>query len=178
MKKQLLFFFGFLFSVYFLPAQTIELETKTILDGKAEILIPKGFTLMTDEVKKIKYPGQNPPAVVYTNDDANVNVAFNHTTSRASQELLPEYLKVFLARFKEVHPNAEWKGNGITEVNGRKLGYLELITEAADTKVYNLLFFTDVDGKLLICTFNSVTKLLDVWKDPAQQIFKSFKVKS
>ncbi len=160
-----------------ISAQTIELETITILDGKAEIRIPKGFTLMTEEMKKLKYPGQNPPAVVYTNEEGNVNVAFNLTESTAAQAVLPEYLKVFVAKFKEVHPEAEWKGNGIRSINGQNLGYLELVTAAIDSKIYNLLFFTDVDGKLLICTFNAVTRLLDTWKEPAQEIFKSLKIK-
>ncbi|HLO38214.1 MAG TPA: hypothetical protein VK173_06990, partial [Lacibacter sp.] len=146
--------FIWLFGSGFVQAQKVDLETKSILNDKVEILIPKTFTLMDDATKKIKYPSQRAPSIVYTNEEANVNVAFSETSSRASQEALPEYLTVFISSFKTAHPNAQWEGNGIVEINSRKVGYLELITEAVDTKIYNLLFFTDVNGKLLICTVN------------------------
>ena len=175
---QRLLLFTCLLRVGIAKAQKIELETKSILNDKVEILIPKGFAMMDDATKKIKYPTQRPPSFIYTNEEANVNVAFSETTSEATQEMLPEYLTVFVNSFKKAQPNAKWEGNGIVEINGRKVGYLELLTEAVDTKIYNLLFFTDVNGRLLICTVNATEKLLPIWKGPAQEIFKSLKIKN
>ena len=168
----------FLSTIGFVRAQEIELETKNILNDKIEILIPKDFKLMDDATKKIKYPTQRPPSLIYTNENATVNIAFSETGSQASQEMLTEYLEVFVGSFKKAQPNAKWEGNGIIDINGRKVGFLELITPAIDTKIYNLLFFTDVNGKLVICTVNVTEQLLASWKNPAQIIFKSLKVKS
>ena len=125
----------------------VELELKLLLDNKIELKIPKGFEIMSEELVKAKYPMNNRPTLVFTNNTGSVNVALNWTQSRANQVMLPAYKDSFIQMFKNVHPSAEWKSTGIKEINGRKVGYLCLITPAVDTKIYNLMFFTDLDGR-------------------------------
>lgn len=156
----------------------IPLEIKTVLDGKISLKIPAGFEIMDEDFLKIKYPTGNRPAVAYTNETGGINVAFNHTQNPASQEQLPQYQEQFVKTFKAIYKGAEWHGSGIREVNGRKVGHVELITQAADSKIYNLIFFTDVEGKLLICTFNCMEKHLGDWSSVGHEIMRSLKVKS
>jgi hypothetical protein len=132
---------------------------------------------MDEETIKIKYPGERRPTLVYTNESGAINVALNHTKHKASQDLIDTYKDTFVSTFKSSFPSADWKGSGVTEINGRKVGYLELITPAVDTDIYNLLFFTDLDGKLLLCTFNCTKKNLKEWKPAAKEIMQSLKIK-
>jgi hypothetical protein len=53
-------------------------------------------------------------------------------------------------------------------INGKEVGYLEFLTSAMDTEIYNLIFFTDLDGKLLLCTFNCTKKSIDEWSTIAK----------
>ena len=62
-------------------------------------------------------------------------------------------------------------------MNGRKVGFVELITPAIDTKVYNLIFFTDLNGQLLLCTFNCTEKNIGQWQPAAKEIMASLKLK-
>lgn len=64
----------------------------------------------------------------------------------------------------------------MTEINGRKVGYLELVTPGLDTDIYNLMFFTDLDGRLLLCSFNCVIRDLEQWQDKAKEIMYSLRV--
>ncbi len=155
----------------------VELEKKNILEGKVEILVPKHFGIMPEEMLLLKYPSANRPTLVYSDEDGTVNIAFNLTASKASQQQLESYKKVFISTFKSSFPNAEWEGNGIKEINGRKVGYLEVVTQAIDTKIYNLLFFTDLDGRLLICTFNCTVENRAEWDEPGKRIFNSLTIK-
>jgi hypothetical protein len=157
--------------------QTIELETKQILNDKVEILLPKNFGIMPDDMLQIKYPSANRPTVVYSDENGTVNIAFNHTTSRASQKEIEKYKDVFVSTFKSSYPTAVWGEKGVKEINGRKVGFLEVTTPAIDTKIYNLLFFTDLDGKLLICTFNCTSKKKSAWAESAKKIFNSLTIK-
>ncbi len=154
-----------------------DLEKRRLYNNRVEILVPKDFKDMPKEMVELKYPSANRPNVIFTDEDGTVNVAFNHTTSRATQAQLEAYRENMLAMFKKAYPTANWKGNAIKVVNGRKVGYYELITPAIDQKVYNLIFFTDLDGRLLICTFNCVEKKLGEWQNPARQIMNSLVVK-
>ena len=157
--------------------QTIELEKREILNDKVEILLPKNFGIMPDDMLQLKYPSANRPALVYSDEDGTVNIAFNHTANKASQKEIEKYKDVFVSTFKSSYPTAVWGEKGVKEINGRKVGFLEVTTPAIDTKIYNLLFFTDVEGKLLICTFNCTSKKKSAWVESAKKIFNSFTIK-
>ena len=156
---------------------SVKLEKKTILGDRVEALIPADFEVMSEELMRVKYPSERRPTLVYTDKSAGVNVAFNHTSSRATQAQLEAYKNNFVATFKNMYPSAEWLGSGVKEINGRKVGYLELVTPAADQKVYNLMFFTDLDGRLLLATFNCIDRKRKDWHEPAQQIMHSLNIK-
>jgi hypothetical protein len=155
---------------------TVELEAKSFFKDQVELKIPTDFTLMTQEMMEMKYPSEQRPTLVYTDETGGINVALNLTPSKASQELLPQYLESLIQTFKNVHPYANWKGNGISEINGRNVGFMALITPAVDTEIYNLIFFTDVDGKLLFCSFNCTKKSIKKWEVTAKEIMNSLKV--
>jgi hypothetical protein len=153
------------------------LEKRKILNDKVEILIPQEFEVMSEEMMKFKYPSERRPTLVYTDKTGGINVAFNHTANKASQQQIEAFKDSFVSTFKNLYPSAEWKGTGVKEINGRKVGYIELMTPAIDTKIYNLMFFTDLDGTLLLCTFNCVDKKQKDWVGPAKQIMNSLTVK-
>lgn len=153
-----------------------DLEKKTLLNNKIELKVPKEFKVMSEDMMVIKYPSQNRPKLVYTNGTGGINVAVSLSQSEASQEMIPSFVDDFVAVFENAYPSADWKGKGVNTINGKEVGYLELVTPALDTKIYNLMFFTDLDGKLLICTFNCVKKSMGEWKSTAKEIMNSLKV--
>jgi hypothetical protein len=154
-------------------APTIELEKRKIFEDKVEILIPKEFEVMSEDLMKLKYPSERRPTLVYTDKTGGINVAFNYTASKANQQQIDTYKDAFISMFRNLYPSAEWGDTGIKEINGQKVGYMELVTPAIDTKIYNLIFFTDLDGRLLLCTFNCVEKKQKDWIEPAKQIMNS-----
>ncbi len=132
---------------------------------------------MKEELLKVKYPGERRPTLVYTNESATVNIAFNHIASKATQQALEQYRKVLAATVKNNYPDAAWEANEIRTINNRKVGVIIVTTEAVDTKIFNQLFFTDVDGRLLIGTFNCTVKEKAEWKATAERILNSLVVK-
>jgi hypothetical protein len=155
----------------------INLETKSLLNNKVELKIPKEFDIMPEELMKIKYPSERRPTIVYSNESGGINVALNLTQNKASQDMISTYKDNIITSFKNVYPSAEWKDSGVKTINGKQVGYLELITPAIDTEIYNLMFFTDLDGKLLLCTFNCTKKSIDEWTPTAKEIMNSLKIK-
>lgn len=157
-------------------AQTPPLEKRRILEGRVELLVPVGFEPMTAEMLHRKYPTVRPPQEVFTNEAGTTNVAFNWTQSKASQKVLASYEPVLHSSLQKAYPAAVWAGHGMRTINGRQVGYQELVTPAADTDIYNLMFFTDVNGRLLIVTFNCLKRDLPTWKNNAQKIMQSLRV--
>jgi hypothetical protein len=161
------------FLITFLP---IELEKRNVLGNKVEILIPKGFKEMTPEMLDLKYKGQNKPTLVFTDEEGTVNIAFNHLSNVANGTVIESYKNSIKSSFQKSFPNAMWKGDGVKEINGRKVGYIKLVTDAIDQKVYNSLFITHCEGKLLIGTFNCTEKLLSKWEQASEEMIASLKV--
>jgi len=161
----------------FLPAHAqIELEEKSFLNDRIELSVPTAFDVMSEEIMKLKYPSERRPQVVYSNESGGINVGLSLTDNNASQEELFQFVETFERTFTSVYPSAEWSGYGIKYVDKRKVGYLEFITPAIDTEIYNLMFFTDLDGKLLICTFNCTRKSVEEWTETAHEILSSLKI--
>jgi len=164
----------FLATAFTLP---VELEKKSLLDDKVELLVPQDFEIMSEEMMKTKYPSERRPTLVYTNESGGINVALNLTQNPADQGILSLYKDNFVQSFKNAYPSAEWKDSGMKEINGKQVGYLELVTPALDTEIYNLMFFTNLDGKLLLCTFNCTKKSMEEWTPTAKEIMNSLKIK-
>ena len=97
--------------------------------------------------------------------------------NNASQDLIEPYIEYMVNTFKNIYPSAKWKDSGVKEINGRKVGYLKFITPAIDTKIYNVMFFTDFDGKLLLSTFNCIEKSISEWEQTADEIMNSLRIK-
>lgn len=168
-----------IFLTFFLISAStgIDLEKRSLLNNRIELKIPKSFSIMGEEMMRIKYPSERRPGLVYTNSSGGINVALNLTQNPADQSMIVPYKDNLMQTFKSLYPSAEWKSSGVKEVNGRKVGYLELVTPAIDTEIYNLLFFTDLDGKLLLCTFNCTKNSMAEWTPAAKEILGSLKVK-
>ena len=156
---------------------TIELEKKSLLNDQVELKVPKDFGIMSEELMKLKYPSGRRPTLVYSNASGSINLALNHTQSEATQQLLPEFKDYFVQVFTNLYPSAERKGSGLKTINGKEVGYVEFISPAIDTEIYNLIFFTDLDGRLLLCTFNCTINNLEEWEPIGKEIFNSLKIK-
>tara|TARA_R110002050_G_scaffold39891_2_gene97863 strand:+ start:1299 stop:1835 length:537 start_codon:yes stop_codon:yes gene_type:complete len=155
----------------------IDLEKKSLLSNKVELKVPRSFDIMSEELMQFKYPSERRPSLVYSNASGGINVTLNLTESQASQALIPAYKDNFIATFKKLHPSAEWKDSGLVTINEKKVGFMELVTPAIDTDIYNLMFFTDLEGKLLLCTFNCTKKDMEEWTAVAKEIMYSLKIK-
>ncbi len=164
-----------LFVVAFFYA--IELEPKTLLDGQITILLPKDWRPMSESLIKIKYPGARPPQYVYSDISGGISLAITATDSRATPQQLEQYKSVLKAQLEQAYPDATWEGDGMKMVNGKKLGYFKLMTDAADTRIYNQMFFTDMKGKLLLMSFNCVENKLKPWRPVADSIMNSLVVR-
>jgi len=155
---------------------TDKLDKVKILSDKVELLIPKSFVIMSESMAKIKYPSERRPKLIYTNKRASVNIAFNHTENVSMNSNLPKVVDELKTTFENLYPSAQWYRSGIENINGKDVAVLELLTPAIDTEIYNLIWLSNLDGKLLIISFNCTKEKMDDWKPIAEQIMYSCQV--
>lgn len=160
----------------FLLLEIPVLVPKQVVNKRVSVLIPKDFTLMSREMIKVKYPQKaNRPLEVFTNADASINIVFDHTQDKATQEQLPEFKKVFQQQFAS-NASIDYRKGEIRKINGRDFIIIEMVTPIPGDKIYNLMFITSLDGRLLLGTFNCTGPYIKEWQPIAEKIANSIKV--
>ena len=157
------------------PASEIELVKKHVLSERVEVLIPKGFEVMTEQQMDFTYAhASSRPSVVFTNNNL-VSLSFNYSDNEADQDMISVYETTFAKTYHKQYQKTTWFSEGVKEVGGRKVGFLEYMKPEMGHEVYTLVFFTDVQGKLLICTFNCADRQKPEWEPLAKKILNSLK---
>lgn len=154
----------------------IDILESSVLNNRIRLSIPVDFKPMEQDEILVKYQRSNSvPQEAYSNDTGTISLAFNHTSNALSLADLPDFRQSFARQFKGTL-GIEFKGSSIKNINGRDFAILEFISPAMDTNIYNLMFLTSLDNRLLICTFNCVQGEMEKWKPTSQQILNSVQV--
>lgn len=152
-----------------------ELKERKVLNGKITLLLPLGFTQMDKSVLLMKYPNTaNRPTEVYTNDKGSINIAFNHTENTISEQKLSQVQAVIQQQLSSTNGVEILKTDKL-KINGSEFVTIEFISNAIDTKIYNAMFITTLNGKLLLGTFNCTVNDLNKWKPISKKIISSIK---
>lgn len=140
--------------------------------GGFSLKIPTDFKIMNDEMLKIKYPTENPPSLVYTNERGTINIALVMNDVAMKNTQIEEYTKLMESTYKEYSKDTKIN---FWERNNHKIGELEFVTQALDTEIYNHIISFSIDGKLRIVNFNCTKELSEEWKDISKFIINSIK---
>jgi hypothetical protein len=158
-----------------IAASSVQLIERIVLE-RMEVLIPRDFTIMDNEMMEVKYPQKiGTSFIAYTNIEGSVNIAFEHSANKATMRELPMLKNAFEQQFNQ--PGIDFRKSEIRNINGTDFIVIEMITPAVDTHVYNLMFITSSDSRLLIGTFNCTIGEMSKWQTVAERIVASVKIK-
>lgn len=129
-----------------------------IADGKITAVMPESFEVMSDELRRIKYPA-NAPRYIYTTPDATVNLNVNFGGSLNSKDVAA-FGKQMLAMLKYSLSSAKFGEAKIIASSGN-IFFVDFISAAIDQPIYNAMFFFSLDGKQGIGSWNCLGK--DRW---------------
>ncbi|WON85005.1 MULTISPECIES: hypothetical protein [Chromobacterium] len=143
-----------------------------ILNGKAEVAMPKEFTKMPQSILDVKYPAtSNRPQEAWFDAevDGKVSFAFNLTNTSAKEEQLPMLAEALQNQMSAYSPVVK-----DVEVNGKKMMRLEMTTPAGDDiNIFNVMQISSLDGKLLISTFNVTEDMKKKYAEMGKQVLST-----
>jgi hypothetical protein len=146
-------------------------RTVSLYNNKLRLSVPDYFTEMSSAMKHSKYPRGNSPDVVYTDEDGAVNVALNYTTAVMSDNDIATMQSRLLQQLQAANPID--LTTRTETINGSEFAVFEFMSQAIDTRVYNLMFLTEMDGRMLLGTFNCTESLKLEWQPRAKEILAS-----
>ena len=146
------------------------IETEYMDYGPFAVKIPKDFELMSEENLKIKYPLENRPKLVYTNDDFSINVAYSVQENSLSNDDISATIDSMNELYGKLFTVLE---SGVFVIEGRNIGYMKFITPAIDSNIYNHFLVMSIDGKLTLISFNCIEKYREEWEKVGDFILDS-----
>lgn len=153
-----------------------ELYSVTLLNKALKVQIPREFKIMDNEMLNLKYPvTAKRPTIVYTDSIGEINVVFNHTKDNISAADIPKVQESILNQFKQA-PAITLIGSDYRDINGKDFFIIKFFSPAVDAQIYNLMFGTELNGRLLMGTFNCTINHLQEWQSIADKIVNSLEV--
>ncbi len=124
-----------------------------IMNGDFYMQVPENFHPMPEEIAKGKYPAQNRPPVILTNEDATVDYKFGYIDQQIEEELLGELVKEVKVNLKKIYTGIRYFEEDMINAGGKKIGWFDYTSPAIGDTLYNLTFLTFIHGKLMQGTF-------------------------
>lgn len=148
-----------------------------IMEDKAVIRMPSDFIARSDdEIASVYFLGSK-PQYVFSNGYLNFMLAFHWTESRIPEDAVFDFLRFAKQAIERIGPKARILEEERLEKDGQKVAILQMIAQTIDSVNYNIMFFTVLEGRLLIGSLTFEQKYRKRLLPLALEIVKSFSIK-
>lgn len=155
----------------------VEFETVQLFENKLAVTLPKGLTKMPAKMKKLKYPSEERPQEIYTNEEGIVDFAFSRYDMPIEPEETIEAIGQIRAMIQKVHPANIFYDLREEDIGApgleTKLSWFDFKGYAVDMQTYNLIYVTPLAKGILHGVFNCPFKDAAEWKKAALLVVKS-----
>lgn len=158
----------------YIKDELVQFSRKTLFQEKMSIMLPTTFVDLPEHLAKMKYTSEQRPQIVKTSLDTSVNIVFsllNVDILDEQMEVLMEQMKSALKRMNPAFPFFDSK----VEEEPMTLGWFEFKNFGLDKNVYNLMFITRIDGKMLHGGFNCFYDDALEWREAAHKMITSIR---
>ena len=151
-------------------------EERLFVEDKIKMMVPDFFTEMEQELAKIKYPSEQRPEMILTDDTTSINLMFSYMEDEMTNEEAEEVRDQMIGMMTRLNPGVKPQGTGVEVVANKNVAYVEFSNPVMDGKLYNLLYFLELEGRTLMISFNCRTKEMKYWKKPAFEMMQSIQI--
>ncbi|MNP22484.1 hypothetical protein D3C76_1151570 [compost metagenome] len=141
----------------------MDFETLEIAEYGISTRIPSGFVRMPEQYAKAKYLVETRPKYIYSDAVYDTSLGFNYTEQPVEEHQLEELKDAMKEMIRTMQPTANWMEHGIKFVHGKQVGYFTFSAPGIGGKLFTLMYFTSLKGKLLLCNFNCNDKERRIW---------------
>ena len=155
--------------------QKLELEERALVDEKITMCLPKDFQLMKPELVDIKYPGEDQPEFVYTNEKTTVNMTFSLEKEHISNEAIESLRDALAEQMQQLYPDSPIADQEIIEAGRKRVACFSFEVPLLDEPAYNVMFFMALTEGLLIGSFNCSVYDKKEWRPIVKQLLTTIR---
>lgn len=149
---------------------------RIFLDGKAAIWMPEDFEELTPEEVAVSYPLGNKPDKVYSNSYLDLAAGYNYTQHEVPDEYMGDFLKIARLALERTGPKVRILSENVRKTEKHTISSIEMISHTITESIYNLMYFTSLEGRVLLGFINFNCKNRKRYKPIAQEMLSSFRL--
>lgn len=154
----------------------LEIEEKKILDGSLSMMLPSEFHIMDEDLAKAKYPDEDRPDYIYTNDDTTVNLTLSlDNNGEIDNEEVEEVKNLLAKQIKRLYPASKIEDSQTILASEKNISFFSFDIPLIDGNLYNLMFFLEHRKQLLMGSFNCSIYQKKQWKPLIRQMLMTLK---
>lgn len=147
-----------------------------LLGNKFSVMLPSTFSIMPLHLAEIKYPSVQRPKEIWSSPDTETNFGISHLDVEVKPEEVIETTKEAKMILQKTNPHMEFYKSGFEELPDCKLAWFDYKSFGIGQDMYNIMFISSVEGKMLHGVFVCLFDELETWSDIALKIVQSIKV--
>lgn len=157
----------------FIDGRDMAFHEREIVKKQLWMWLPDEFDLLSGEMARIKYPAESRPEIIYSSQDMTVNISFSRKTAEMKPGEEEEIRDEVEEMIRRLYSSGSIMDKQTAAAEKNRLAWFDFVSPALDMDVYNLIFFTSLQGKLLTGACNCLSGDKDEWKDVFLQMLAS-----
>lgn len=154
----------------------LDIEEKKIMDGSLSMMLPSEFQIMDESLARAKYPDEDRPDYIYTNEDTTVNLTFSLDNSGVIHDDEVEEVKDILKnQIKRLYPGTKIEDSKPIKTDEKNVSYFFFEIPLIDGNLFQLMFFMEHKYQLIMGAFNCGIYQKKQWEPLILQMLKTLK---
>lgn len=166
---------GSVYTKLFIREEELEFKETLLFEETLSVYLPSDFVDMPVELAKIKYPMEQRPGIIKTNETTSINFTFHLLEEPCGNGQIEPLNDLFYQSVKRAYPSNSFFEKKVEEVNGMSVGWFDFVSTGFDQKIYNIMYCLPLNGQLLLGVFNCPASETENWKEAALQVMRSLK---
>ena len=154
----------------------IYFERRSLAKETITMMLPKDFVPMSSDIARKKYPSEQRPETILTDETGTINLMFQYMEGEESNTAIESFRNRIFGMMKRVNPGIKEREMGVVNAGGKQIAYVEFSNPVMDGKLYNLMFYLAVKGRPLMGSFNCRTKEMKYWRTVAFEMMQSIEM--
>lgn len=151
--------------------EIIHFEEMMLFDKKVKIMLPDTFVDMPSSIIKLKYPSEQRPQIIKTSLDTTVNFTFSLFNQKFETSQVRHGIEQCREIIRKVNPAFLYYD--LVVEDEKSIGWFDFKSYGLDEQIYNVMYVTPVEGKMLHGIFNCRYRDVMDWKHVVHQVLMS-----
>ena len=156
----------------YIKNELVSFDRIILFQGRLSIMLPVSFVDLPADMARVKYTSRQRPQIIKTSLDTTVNIGMSLLDAVIYEEQINKLKNYAQEALKRLNPAFVFYESTV-ETKNIPLGWFEFKSYGLDTDMYNLMFISIIEGKMLHGIFNCDYDDALEWREAARQIMYS-----